>query len=80
MLRKNSILIYSLLAILGIVGAWMVGLFSSKSETADISGIEMLMSFLGFVIFCGAIAGFFVVCSRNRNPMTKQQNYLRENI
>jgi prolipoprotein diacylglyceryltransferase len=80
MLRRNSILIYSLLIISGILGAWLVGLFEGKSKPEDISGLDMMLSLIGFFILFGAIVGFLVVFSRTRQPMTKEQGISWERI
>ncbi len=71
--KTNLIATYALLALLTVLGAWLVGLFDSATK-AEISGLDMLLSVLGLLFFIGAAIGGCVLYSRNRKAMTNEES------
>jgi TRAP-type C4-dicarboxylate transport system permease small subunit len=69
MTRRCSILAYVILIALGILGAWLIGMFEGETPAEDISGLDMLLSFVGFFIFLGALIGVVLVIRQNMRPM-----------
>ena len=80
MSRKKLTVSYLLLIALGIVGAWLVGLFEGDRPARDVSGGEVLLAVLGFFMSLGAIVGIFVLISRNRRPMNQEQRVVWEQV
>ncbi len=73
MTRRNSILVYVILIALGILGAWLVGLFEGEKPAEEISGLDMLLSLAGFFIFLGALIGVVLVIRQNMRPMSQEE-------
>ena len=73
MTRRNSILAYMILIALGILGAWLVGMFEGEEPAGDISGLEVLLSLVGFFIFLGALIGIVLVIRQNMRPMSQKE-------
>src|SRR5215212_9004948 len=73
MTRRNSILAYMTLIALGVLGAVLIGLFEGEEPTGDISGLDMLLSFVGFFIFLGALIGIVLVIRQNMRPMSQEE-------
>ncbi|HEY0461727.1 MAG TPA: hypothetical protein VGC97_21515 [Pyrinomonadaceae bacterium] len=77
--HSNIIATYTIIALFAILGAWLVGLFDSAPK-AEISGLDMLLSFLGCLIFFGAFVAGWVFYSRNRKAMTNEESRNWESI
>jgi hypothetical protein len=73
MLRKYSLAIYATLIILGLIGAWLTGLFEGSEHVYDVSGKELLGAFLGFFLFVGALIGIALLVRRKTTPLTQEQ-------
>ncbi len=71
--KTNLIATYTLLALLAVLGAWLIGLFKSAPKD-EISGLDMLLSFLGLLLFIGAAIRGCVLYSRNRKAMTNEES------
>ena len=64
-MSRKSIVIYSGLIIAGVLGAWLAGLFEPATPSAEISGGELLLAFLGFFLLVGALIGVVLVFRKN---------------
>ena len=73
MLRKYSLAIYATLIILGLIGAWLTGLFGGSERAHDVSGKELLGAFLGFFLFVGALIGIAFLVRRKTTPLNQEQ-------
>lgn len=70
MSRTKSIIVCVILIAVGIVGAWLVGLFEGDGPR-DISGLEFLSVIFGFVLFLAALIGIVLVIRQNIGPMSE---------
>jgi TRAP-type C4-dicarboxylate transport system permease small subunit len=73
MSRRNSVLAYVILIAFGILGAWLIGMFEGEKPAENISGLDMLLSFVGFFIFLGALIGIVLVIRQNMRPMSRKE-------
>jgi hypothetical protein len=71
-MSRKSIVLYSGLVIAGVLGAWLAGLFEPVSPSAEISGGELLLAFLGFFLLIGALIGIVLVFRRTMRSGNKQ--------
>jgi hypothetical protein len=71
-MSRKSIVLYSGLIIAGVLGAWLAGLFEPVSPSAEISGGELLLAFLGFFLLIGALIGIVLVFRRTMRSGNKQ--------
>jgi hypothetical protein len=73
MLRKHSSATYATLIILGIIGAWLTGLFGDTDQVHDITGKELLGALLGFGLFVGALIGIALLVRRKTTALSPEQ-------
>lgn len=71
-MSRKSIVLYSGLVIAGVLGAWLAGLFKPVSPSAEISGGELALAFLGFFLLVGALIGVVLVFRQNVHTSNKQ--------
>ena len=71
-MSRKSIVLYSGLIIAGVLGAWLAGLFEPNSPSAEISGSELLLAFLGFFLLMGALIGIVLVFRKSMHSSNKQ--------
>ncbi len=65
MSKMNSIVAFAIFVSLGFFGAWLVGLFETTNPSANVSGWELLLAFLGFLILVAALIGIVLLIRRN---------------
>ena len=70
MSRKSTVL-YSGLITAGVLGAWLAGLFEPATPSAEISGPQLLLAFLGFFLLVGSLIGVVLVFRRNQHSTHK---------
>ncbi len=70
-MSRKSIVIYSGLVIAGVLGAWLAGLFEPATPSAEISGGELLLAFLGFFLLVGALIGVVLVFRKSMQSRNK---------
>ena len=74
MFRKHSAVIYVILIVVGLIGAWLTGLFEGAADRAhEVSRGELLAAFLGFFLFVGALLGIVLLIRRSMTPLTQEQ-------
>jgi MFS family permease len=71
-MSRKSIVLYSGLVIAGVLGAWLIGLFEPPAPSAEISGGQLLLAFLGFFLLVGALIGIVLVFRRTMRSRNKQ--------
>jgi hypothetical protein len=71
-MSRKSIVLYSGLVIAGVLGAWLAGLFEPASPSAEISGGQLALAFLGFFLLVGALIGVVLVFRQNVHSGNKQ--------
>jgi Na+/melibiose symporter-like transporter len=72
MTQQGRILTYIPLTASAFLGAWLIGLIG-KEEQGDLSGFQMLMSFLGFFIFVAALVGIiYLIGQQRRSPSQRE--------
>ena len=72
MFRRSSAISYIALVVLGLIGAWLTGLFERTNRAHEVSGGELFAAFVGFFIFLGALLGIVLLIRRNIRPWTDE--------
>lgn len=66
---KESIT-WVILGISCILGVWLTGFFESDGDSHGTTGLELLSSILGLILFLAAIIGMVLLVRRQRGPFT----------
>jgi len=70
-MSRKSIVLYSSLIIAGVLGAWLAGLFEPATPSAEISGGQLVLAFLGFFLLVGALIGVVLLFRKNTQSGNK---------
>lgn len=65
MSKMNSVVAFAIFILLGFFGAWLVGFFETTNPSANVSGWDLLVAFLGFLILVSALIGIVLLIRRN---------------
>lgn len=79
MLGKLSINTYLLLITLFITGLWLSGALKGNANSGEISGADLLLTFVGFLLVLGSVGAFFwLIFQQNQLLDTKQEVWWRK--
>lgn len=73
MLKKNSINIYTMLFIILIIGIALNGAFNDKAPSEEITGIDLLLRCIGFLMIAGSIVAILFIVLRPNQQTGKEQ-------
>ncbi len=78
MFGKLSINTYLLLVTLFITGLWLSGVLRGNANFEEVSGTDLLLTFVGFLLILGSVGGFFwLIFQQNQKLDTKQEAWWR---
>lgn len=71
MARRNSIIVFTILTAIGILGSWAVGLFETDGGPREVSRLELLIASFGFLLSLAAIIGMVLFIRQKRGPISE---------
>ena len=74
MLRRSPVT-YVIAIAVGVVGAYLCGIFERTNQVEVVSGTALVVAFFGFVILVGAVIQLILLARRNIQPMTEKDLY-----
>jgi uncharacterized BrkB/YihY/UPF0761 family membrane protein len=79
--KRNAVVTFIALGAIGLLGAWLVGLFETESTPPeDITGLDLVVSFLGLLMLCVGLLGIVLLIAARRKSMAPSEGVAWERI